>query len=49
MRYQRLAAVQRQQLQKIFAAFYADSFEYSEDHLAFLRQRRDSFLQSLKA
>lgn len=32
---------------KAYAAAFADSIEYSEQHLAFLAVRRDNFIRSL--
>lgn len=40
---------QRRRIQKALAAFFADSIEYDEGHLAFLRQRRDAYLVSLRS
>ena len=48
MTHQQIIREQRRQFQKAYATFYADSFEYSEQHLNFLRRRRDAYLQSLR-
>jgi len=45
----RLSPGQLQYLKGLYAKFYADSYEYCEEHLNFLRKRRDAYLQSLKA
>lgn len=49
MKHQQIAKTRKLQFQKAFAPFYADSFEYCEEHLAFLRRRRDAFIATLKA
>ncbi len=49
MKHQRIVKAHKLQLQRAFAPFYADSFEYCDEHLAFLRRRRDEFLFSLRA
>ena len=36
-------------LQNLYAQYFADSFEYCEEHLALLRARRDAHLTSLRA
>jgi len=48
MTHHRQARQHRIAMQRAFAAFYADSFEYSEQHMAFLRVRRDAFLKTLR-
>ena len=35
--------------QNLYAQYFADSFEYCEEHLAVLRARRDSYLHSLRS
>lgn len=46
---QRIPRRQLLALQNLYAQYYADSLEYCEEHLAFLRVRRDEVLQSLEA
>ena len=36
-------------LQNLYAQYFADSFEFCEEHLTMLRARRDSYLKSLRA
>jgi hypothetical protein len=43
MKQKRLSRRQQQQLRNIFAVLYADSFEYCEEHLNFLRRRHQRF------
>ena len=45
----RLSRRQARCLKRLYADYFADSFEYCEAHLEFLRRRRDSFLSLLKA
>lgn len=45
----RIPRRQAQYLQGLYAKYFADSFEYCEEHLAILKQRRDHYLTSLKA
>lgn len=48
MTHHRQARQHQVAMRRAFAAFYADSFEYSEQHMAFLRVRRDNFLKTLR-
>jgi hypothetical protein len=43
MKQQRISRRQQLQLQKLFAEFYADSMEYCDEHLDFLRRRNRRF------
>jgi hypothetical protein len=43
MKQQRISRRQQLQLQKLFAEFYADSMEYCDEHLDFLRHRHQQF------
>jgi hypothetical protein len=43
MKQQRISRRQQLQLQKLFAEFYADSMEYCDEHLDFLRRRHQQF------
>lgn len=45
----RLSRRQALTLQGLYAEMFADSLEHNPQHLAFLRRRRDAYLQSLKA
>jgi hypothetical protein len=45
----RIPRRQELQLQALYAECYAGSLEYNDQHLAMLRKRRDSYLNSLKA
>lgn len=47
MTHHQIARERQQQFRKAFAPFYADSLEYCEEHLEFLRRRRDAFIHSL--
>lgn len=44
MKQKRISHKQQLQLQKLFAEFYADSMEYCDEHLDFLRRRHHRFL-----
>lgn len=48
MLHQRKFRARQSAMIRAFAAFYADSIEYDEDHLKFLRLRRDNYLKSLR-
>jgi hypothetical protein len=43
MKQQRISRRQQLQLQKLFAELYADSMEYCDEHLDFLRRRHQQF------
>lgn len=49
MKPQQIKTKERRRFRRLYAALFFDCFDYNEEHLAFLRIRRDNYLQSLKA
>lgn len=43
MKQNRLPRRQRAELQRIYAAMFAESLEFCEEHIAFIRRRHQSY------
>jgi hypothetical protein len=43
MKQNRLPRRQRAELQRIYAAMFADSLEYCDEHIIFIRRRQQSY------
>ena len=48
MKHHQQAQEQRKLFRRLYSSLYKGCFDYTEEHLEFLRLRRDAYLQDLK-